>query len=474
MKAVTVLMAGAAVLSVPAHADTLQEALAKAYRTNPTLTAARAVQRATDEQVAIARSRALPSLGVTGGLNQALNSNPLTPDRTLSAGVSLGVPLYQGGGVRNGIRAADARIDAGRADLRDSESTLFAQVVGAYMDVIRDEAVVGLNRQNVEVLRVNLQATQDRFQVGDLTRTDVAQSQARLATAQAQFEQSEAQLVASRENYVRLVGDAPGVLQPPPPLPPLPASATEATQVALANNPALEGAKGQRLAARYDVSGARAGRLPRVSAVGSGNYSDYLGSLNVPGASQTNRSGAVGLSVSLPIFSGGLVGAQVRQAQAREAAAIETVTLVERNVVAQARSAFANYAAANAVIRSSEQAIAAASLSLEGVRAENTVGTRTIIEILNAQQELLNAQVNLVFARRNAYVAGFSLLAAMGKAEARDLGLEVGPLYDPVQNYNRIRGKIFDWGDDPAPQPVATRTVDTAPQTPAVTAQGPR
>lgn len=137
---------------------------------------------------------------------------------------------------------------------------------------------------------------------------------------------------------------------------------------------------------------------------------------------------------------------------------------MERDIVAQVRATYSSWQATNEIIASSQTAVAAAELSLQGVRAENSVGNRTVLDILNAEQELLQARVRLVTARRNAYVAGFSLLAAIGKAEARDLGLDGGPLYDPQINYERVRGKLFDWDDDPAPRPVSTRTVDSAPQ----------
>ena len=458
----------------PASAETLREALVKAYATNPTLTAARAGQRAVDENVPLARARGLPnaSLGATYTENVVKSSNSFqSPGRQLGANLTLSVPIYQGGAVSNSIRAADERVQAGQAGLLDTEQSVFSQVVGAYMDVIRDSAIVSLNRAQVGVLRVNLEATRDRFQVGDLTRTDVAQSEARLALAQGQLENAQAQLIVSKESYIRLVGEPPVDLQPPPPLPSLPTSPDSAVTTAVDNNPGLAAAIRRRDATRFDTNVARASRLPRLSAVGTGNYANYLGSLTSVGvgtSSQTSRSAAVGLQATIPLFQGGGPGAQVRQAQANESQAIETVTLTERNIVGQTRSAYASYVASNQLIESSQAAVSANTLSLEGVRAENSVGNRTILDILNAEQELLNSQVNLVAARRNAYVAGFSLLAAMGRAGIRDLGLEGGALYDPQVNYNRVRHRVNDWDSDPRPVPVATRTVDTPAQTPAL------
>lgn len=464
------LLASTLGFAMPVQAGTLREALQKAYASNPTLTGARAQQRANDENTPIQRSRGLPNLSAsasyTENLQRASNSF-ISPERQATAALTLSVPIYQGGAVRNGIRAADTRIEAGRASLRDTEASLFSQVVATYMDVIRDQAIVGLQTQNLNVLRVNLEATRDRFQVGDLTRTDVAQSEARLALARSQLESAQAQLINSREQYIRLVGEPADNLEPPPPLPNLPASPQTAVTIALDNNPGLLAAKRQRDAARFDVGVARASRLPTLSAVGSANYVDYLGTLGA-NAPASSRSAAAGLQATIPLFQGGRPAAQVRQAQARESQSIESVTEVERNIVAQTRAAFASWQAANEVIVSSQAAVDANTLSLEGVRAENSVGNRSILDILNAEQELLNSQVQLVTARRNSYVSGFSLLASMGQAEARDLGLDGGPLYDPVANYDRVKGRIFDWDEDPRPRPQATRTVDTPAQTPAI------
>jgi outer membrane protein len=174
---------------------------------------------------------------------------------------------------------------------------------------------------------------------------------------------------------------------------------------------------------------------------------------------------------SVPLFQGGLPSAQKRQAQAREGASLEQEIAVERSVISSVRAAFAQWQASQSLIASSQTAVDAAALGLEGVRAENSVGNRTILDILNAESELLNAQVQLVTAKRNAYVAGFSLLSAMGKAEARDLGLDGGTLYDPDVNYRHARGSIWDWNDNPDPKPVSTRTVDTKAQDGSVTGQ---
>ena len=456
----------------PAGAEGLRDALATAYRTNPTLEAARAGQRATDETVAIERAAGLPAASVQVTHTEFVKQNAanfVAPDRALQGDATLTVPVYSGGAVRNAVKAAKTRVGAGQADLRATESAIFSQVVAAYMDVILNEAVVGLNRNNVQVLDVNLRATGDRYEIGDLTRTDVAQSQARLAIARSDTRSAEASLSNARERYIQLVGNPPGALDPPPPLPGLPATAEEATAIALEHNPDILAARQRSKASEFDIAVAGAGRLPKIDVFTAAGYDDYLGTLggsNIPGlvTAQTATTAQVGLRARIPVFQGGRPAAQRRQAQARAGAALETEIATERDVIAQVRSAFASFRAANEIIASNQSAVEAATLSLEGVRAENSVGNRTVLDILDAEQELLQAQVRLVTARRNAYVAGFTLLAAMGRAEAQDLGLDGGALYDPDVNYQRVRGKWLDWENDPAPVARATRTVDTAVQ----------
>ncbi|MEE4153249.1 MAG: TolC family outer membrane protein [Erythrobacter sp.] len=452
---------------LPARADTLREALASAYNTNPTLAGARADTRAADEDVPIQRAQGLPSVNVTATHIEFLrpSANQFTaPERNLGVNAQLQVPIYQGGGIRNATAAAQERASASRAALRGTESQIFSQTVAAYMDVLRTEALATLASNQVDVLQITLEATSDRFEIGDLTRTDVAQAQSRLAVAEGNLRIALSNLIAARETYLRLVGEAPTNLEAPPPLPNLPDTVGIAVVTALENNPDLIAAKERAQAAGFDTEAAGSGRLPTLAAFSNADYSDFFGTLGGPISAeflQRETTANAGLRLTIPIFQGGLVAARQRQAGARETSALENVIAVERSVIEQVRAAYASWQAANAVIESSITAVESAEVGLEGVRAENSIGNRQILDVLNAEQELLQARADLVTARRNAYVAGFTLLAAMGKAEARDLNLDTGgPLYDPMVNYDRVRDRIWDWDRDPEPAAQSTRTVD--------------
>jgi outer membrane protein len=459
----------AALAAGTASADTLREALVSTYASNPTITAQREALRATDATVAIARAAGRPQLSGQVGLNRDLTRSGVLDTGanrgpTLSGGVDFSVPVFSGGSVRNSIRAARTRVEAGRATLRAVEGDVFTEAVAAYMDVIRDRAIVELNENQVQVLTTNLEATRDRFEIGDLTRTDVAQSEARLQLARANLATAEARLAASEENYRRVIGQRPGDLAPPPPLPPLPATPEEAVRIALVNNPDLIAVHRQATAAGYDVRVTQAERLPTVAGVASGTYVNDLNGAGVSPITgrdlpSTGTETSIGVSTRIPLYQGGLPSARIRQAQAIEAQVQEQVIATERAVLANTRAAFAAYEAAQDAIRSNQVAVEANELALEGARAEQSVGTRTVLDVLNAEQELLNAQVALVTVRRDAYVAGFQLLNAMGQAEADDLGLEGGPLYDPLGNYRRVAGDWSDWATDPRRPPTATRTV---------------
>lgn len=470
-------LAGAALVALvamPARADDLRGALAQAYAGNPTLLAAREQLRATDAGVPLARADGLPSASISASETEYVRQSELNTydmPRMLNVSGSASLPLYSGGAVHNAVKAANIRVMAGRGDLLSAEANVFSQTVAAYLDVIRTDAIVALNKNQVKALEVNLKATTDRFQIGDVTRTDVAQSQSRLALAVGTLRNAEASLVQARETYIQIIGKEPEALAPPPQLPNLPATAEDAVTIALQTNPDLAAVRERSKAAGFDTSAARSSRSPKVSLFADVGYTDYLNSLNypvVPGLvlAQRAKNADVGIRATLPLYQGGRPSAEIKQAQAREGQALDTEIATERQVIANTRAAFSSWRAAQQVIEATKTAVDAAELSLKGVRAENGVGNRTVLDILNAEQELINAQVQLVTAERNAYVAGFTLLVAMGKGGARDLGLDGGALYDPLIHARSARSEYTDWGGDKiqgAGKP--TRTVDTRAQT---------
>ena len=441
MRLPILLLTGLA-LALPSAAGalTLREALARTWETNPRLAIARESVRLLAEDIEQARALGRPSAGVSGSTNQAIDGITRFADggRNASVGVAASVPLYRGGLIRSSVRAATEREKAGRFDVAALENAVFLDAVRAYEDVRRDEAVVDLNRNNVRVLEEQLRASRDRFEVGDLTRTDVAQSQARLARARSQLREAEAQLVASVEVFASVVGTEPVALEPPPALGDLPDTREAVVREALDSNPELQSARASERAADEAIGVARSARRPSLSASADANYTNFLGSrddaLGLPGGTLDNdltRAG-VGVTIAVPLYQGGALSSRVRQAQTRRSQAMLDIANTERLVTQQARTALEALEAARAVIIASEEQVAASALALEGVRAENSVGLRTVLDVLNAEQELLNARVELVRARRNEYVAGFALLAALGRATAEDLQIPVGAPAGPL------------------------------------------
>ncbi|MEE4350363.1 MAG: TolC family outer membrane protein [Pacificimonas sp.] len=462
------LMAAAAsvMTGTTASAETLKEAMAAAYATNPQITAARAGQRVNDEELVRAKQTVLPTIGANTFLDQETTGPAQFDDlqRQVIGGVELRQPVFTFGRTKNGIRAADRGVLAGRQLLRGTENQLMLDVVTVYMDVLTDQSEVELTTNNVSVLERQLQATTDRFEVGDVTRTDVAQSEARLALARSQNIAAQANLESSRYAYEQVVGHPPVDLQPPPALPALPADTDEAVEIALNLNPFVQSARLQEEAQAYRVRQTRGQLYPTLEATLRAGYVDIQGlnqQFNIP-FSFTDWTQNIRLTATIPIFSGGQIGSQVRSAKALAVQRREEALSAERQTISQVRTAAENLLAARATINASALAVDANELALEGTRAELTVGTRNILDVLNAEQELLTSQVQLVRAERNSYVAAFALLAAMGRAEADDLGVPVR-LYDAERYLDRADDHWFDWTAEFDPQPVTTEPTVPVP-----------
>lgn len=453
------LIPAIALVGSPVAADTLPEAIAAAYATNPEIAAARAALRQVDEGVPLARSATLPSAGLDGSFSQNLSEQFGDLGRVWRGGVTIRQSIFEGGRIRANISAAEARILAQRARLRATEYRVLVDTVTAYADVLRTEAVVRLNENQVKVLEQQLRASRDRFEVGDLTRTDVAQSEARLAASRAQLTAARAQQVAAQQAYRRLVGRPPAQLTPLPPLPPLPTSEGEARDIALEQNPSLVAARFDERASLDEVRAAKAQRGPSVGVQASGAYTRFEGQAVGfgPRGSLSGFEPQIGVSASLPLFTGGAIAAQVRQAQARQSQALELITLSERLVAEGAIDSFVQLRAAESVIESAKVQVSANELAAEGVRQENLVGSRDILDVLNAEQELLNARVSLVQAERDRYVAAFRLLETIGDIEPVLAGAPVGR-YDAAANAARVRGRGFqEFGYDLDPRTDRTR-----------------
>ncbi|GJL93371.1 TolC family outer membrane protein [Hyphococcus sp.] len=421
---VLAVMSAICVVSTPAFGESLQDALALAYQTNPTIRAERARLRAVRESRAQAWAGALPQISAGGTIEKVdtsstssfgSNSNKLD---SLGASVNAEQPIFTGFRNLNAIKQAGARIRAGGAQLASAEQQVLLDVAGAYFNVQRNLAVFELNTQNVSVLVRQRDMAKARFDVGEITRTDVAQAEARLAEARAQLSSAQGNLAIARATYAQLVGQVPGDLDPVTELPNLPETLEAAQAVADQYAPALIGAREQAEISRRQVNIARGAFLPSVSLTAGYQYAEEP-SFFV----QNSEEFRFGARASVPIFSGGLNFSKVREAKALHAGDRSLLVGAERQVEAQTISAWERLVTTRAIAKSAAASVEANSLALKGVRAESMVGTRTTLDVLNAEQEFLNAQVNLVSAQRDAQTAAFGLLAAIGMLTPEAVGV---------------------------------------------------
>lgn len=428
-------------MGAPAWAETLRDALALAYQTNPSLLSQRASQRSLDESIVQARAGLRPQLDVTASATYSRSdTTTFGVVESDGAGVSIGLSqtLWSGGRIGHGISAAEANIMAGRENLRDIEQTVLASVIQAYADVIRDSEILRIRQSNLGVLGRQRDESSARFEVGEITRTDVAQSEARLAQSEADLANAQAQLSVSRAVYAAVVGQAPGELAPMPVLPNLPTDFDSALDVALQDNPGIRAAGYTLRAAEANVAAARAEYMPSARLTAS--YGGSSNDIGRPGDIVDNTAFQAGASVSVPLFTGGLNSSRVAQARERANIAQINVEGERRSTLQSVSSAYAQSLSARSTLTAGQEAVRAATVAAEGVRQEAQVGLRTTLDVLNQELELRSAEVTLASARRNEYVAQANLLAAMGRLEGQDLDASL-QVYDPATNYNSVRNR---------------------------------
>ncbi len=421
-----------------AQAETLNEALAAAYGSNPTLQAERAGLMATGENVRQAQAGWLPTVTLQGSIASqdftGKDDDPLTPDvetstSPLSGAAVVSLPVFRGGQTYYGTKAAKAQTRAAEANLRSVEQQVLFDAVTAYYDVLRDISVVELSHNNVQVLERQLQAAQDRFRVGEITRTDVAQAEARLSGSKSRLTRSEAALIASQSAYERVIGHSPvnmGAIENLPEIAAMPKSEAEAVAIALQSNPVLSAAREREVSSREGVKATRGGLLPQVSLQGSYSYTDerdYVQGVS-SGFAETDTTSLTG-QVTIPLYQGGATYSRLRQAKQVNNQNRIQIAETERSVREAVINAWEGLRSTQATIVSSQQQVRANEIAFDGVQQEAQVGSRTTLDVLDAEQELLDARVTLVGARRNEMVAAYALLASVGRLSAADLGLTV-------------------------------------------------
>jgi outer membrane protein len=429
------LACAALVSSVPAQAETIAGALAKAYQNNSSLNSERAGVRVTDEGVAIAKSGMRPVISGFSNLsfaNQAGNSI-----RSGGFGVSIRQSLFDGFQTQNNVAAAESQVFAAQEALRNAEQNILFNAASAYMDVIRDRQVAAFTQRNLEFLAEQVRAANSRLEVGEGTRTDVAQAQASRAAAEAQLSAARAQATASAALYRQIVGEDPGRLDGASAITRLlPRSVDAAYGIAESQHPAILATRHLVDAAGFGVKAAEGSLLPQLNLEGSVSRNFSYGGQQ----EGTSNSGSIGLNLTVPIYQGGLASAQVRRSKESLGQARLEVDVTRDQVRQAITSAWTQYVAAQELVSANRQLVNAAQLALSGVNEERSVGQRTTLDVLNAQADVINAQINLASAERDVVVASYAIVSAMGRLSASELGLNVA-LHRPQEHYDAVKDK---------------------------------
>ena len=433
----------------PVLAETMNSSLAKAYVNNPQLNAQRAGTRASDENVPLANSGFLPKAAATGTVGFAHSDSNLTggvsglggSNDTIPRGVGLSVTqtLFDGFRTPNSVRQAESNVFGSRETLRNIEQSVLQSAAQSYMDVLRDTAVLDLRASNIKVLDEQLRQTQDRFKVGEVTRTDVAQAEAGLAGSRADYYTAQSNLQNSIASFRQVVGVQPTRLEAARPLERgLPSNLSTAISISQVEHPSVQSALHQVDTAQLQVKIAEGALYPTVQVQGS--VSKQYDSSNFPGSE--SFVGTVSGGVNIPIYQGGAEYATIRQAKENLSQARLTADVARNNVRAAVISAWGLLESSKATVQSDQASVNASEIALNGVREEARVGQRTTLDVLNAQQTLLNGRVALVGAQRDRVVASYAVLASIGKLSITLLGLSVKE-YSPLVHFNQVKDKWF-------------------------------
>lgn len=427
------------VLAAPVGAGSLQQTLVDAYNNKGLLTQNRALLRAADEDVALAASALKLVLSWSSSLQRQFgyrNTAPLNTTSGISTNsanldVTAALTIYDGGQNKLAIDAAKEAVLSTRQSLILVEQQVLFSAIEAFVKVRRDIEIVGLRENNMRVIKEELRAAQDRFYVGEITKTDVAFAEARLAASTSALAAAQANLVQAKESYKQAVGKAPGKLSAPKKAPNLPGKASDVKAKALRAHPELIALQHDIKQAELNVLRAEAGTGMTVKLSGSLGYSDSEGD-------NFSNSNSFGVSATGPIYSGGRLSALVRQAKARRDAQRAGLYVTKAKIEQQAGSAFALLQMARASRAATDEQIRAAVVAFEGVREEAAVGARTTLDVLNAEQELLDAKADRVTSLTDEVIAGYRVLMSMGQLTADSLNLPVQK-FDPAEYYNLVK-----------------------------------
>jgi outer membrane protein len=427
------------------RAETLTDAITLAYQTNPTLQAERATVKEADEAYVQARAGYGPTAGVqasvttedTDRLDVANQTRGLGAVQTSSVAITLTQPIYTGGRVARAVQAAEAAVREARETLRGTEQTVLQSVIQAYVDVRRDQEDLATAHENVTILEHQLDEIMARFRVGEVTRTDVAQTRERVSGARSQLATAQSQLGVSRAAYIQAVGAAPGDLAEPPSLAPfLPKTAEEAARAALASNPSLRQADYAERASAARLAEARAETRPTLALQGSLAWAGGSVGLASPFARAGHDYSATAVA-TFPLSTGGLTSSQIRQAADANEVDRIGIESARRQALFQTAQSWRQLEGLKAAIVEDQEQVDSAKTAFEGSRQEGKLGLRSTLDVLIAEQDLYAAQISLSAARHDAYVASSALLAATGSLSAEALAPKV-PRYDPVKNFDRV------------------------------------